>query len=82
MKHKKWQSMKTAPRNSTTFIGKMKDGTELEVYFAKDLNGEEEPYFSGFFFKLNENTFSECHPIAWKPKALGERVVGGGKGTK
>ena len=45
-----WQPISTAPRDTTKFRARTKDGTVYEdVHYAQDFSGEYQPAFSGFY---------------------------------
>lgn len=53
----------SAPRDGTHFIGITRYGEELNVHYACDFSGEEQPPFEGFFDK----DYMSAGPLAgWK----------------
>ena len=65
-----WRPISTAPKDSTWFIGRKANGSEVRVHFAQDLSGGEQPPFSGFFRELSDKSFVEVTDLShWKPES-------------
>lgn len=68
-----WLSIDDAPKNARWVIGLFESGAELEVHWASDLSGEEQPPFRGWFARYpggGERGFYQTdEPVAWKPVA-------------
>jgi hypothetical protein len=64
-----WQPIATAPKTSNWILARLKDGTEVQIHYACDLSGEEQPPFRGWFKKASWNGFVEVYPdpVEWKP---------------
>jgi hypothetical protein len=68
-----WLSMKSAPIEVYPIQhvqGKLADGTTVEdMHFAKDLSGEDQPPFNGWFVPFRSgHGYYEVTPVAWKPQ--------------
>lgn len=65
-----WRDMKTAPMKSEWVMLKTNKGDVFRAHYACNLSGEEQPAFSGWFYK-KEGLSSFCEvpdrPIGWQP---------------
>jgi hypothetical protein len=62
-----WFDKSTAPKD-IEFIGVDSEGEERLMHFAQDLSGEEQPPFSGFFYKAGSGTCLPVSFIKWRPQ--------------
>lgn len=68
--HAGWRPMKDAPRNATEVELLLDDDQSVVAHFARDLSGEFQQPFEGWFFRHPEsNEFRSVWstPVAWRP---------------
>jgi hypothetical protein len=63
-KREGWKPIGTAPQNATWFEGLTKDNEIVEVHYACDLSGEEQPPFKGYF---DRSYWQVLDIIKWRP---------------
>ena len=64
-----WIPMRLAPVCRPYLDGLLADGQVVDIHFAQDLSGEEQPPFSGWFRPLESgHGYIQVHPKAWRPK--------------
>jgi hypothetical protein len=60
-----WLPMRLAPRDCAEIRVILRDGTVHDrCHYARDLSGEEQPPFEGFFVRRGSH-YSEVDPVAW-----------------
>lgn len=63
-----WRPMRTGPMTGPVVDVevKTKDGRVVEAHFARDLSGDEQPPFEGWFTRAGSG-FTQIDPVAWRP---------------
>lgn len=65
----KWNDMDSAPKNTTLFEGLDKNGEVHLVHYARDLSGEDQPPFEGYFRWIGDDHggyYAETKIIKWR----------------
>lgn len=66
-----WRPMQDAPKDGPIvwIRAQLEDGTEVDVHWAQDLSGEEQPPFRGWYaaHATPSAGFYEVKPLRWKP---------------
>lgn len=65
-----WRSMTSAPTKGpiVEVEVKTKDGRVVDAHFARDLSGDEQPPFEGWFEQAGSG-FAQVEAVAWRPIA-------------
>lgn len=62
-----WLNMDSAPKDGRNIRVRDKEGKIHNAHFAQDLSGEEQPPFSGWFYRNERNNqYHQVKPVEWR----------------